>query len=124
MNKESPEDIDFIFKRAINVHYEKEDRNTAILRIHNKTKTNKASCAMYIRIISSMLKGERYPVGMSSTATDDILKNFYSYNNAKFFNNSVHSLEQYIYYYENNKGKPPYKLREVLSKWAPKMTKG
>lgn len=77
MNKESSETIDFIFKRALDVFFEKEDKDTAILRIHERFGTNKSSCGMYIRIISSMLKGERYKRSMSSTATDNILKNFY-----------------------------------------------
>lgn len=120
MNKESPEAIDFIFNRAIDVYFKKEDKNTAILRIHEKFGTNENSCGMYIRIIGSMLKGEIYNRGMSATATNSILKNFYSFNNGKFFKNSIHSLKQYIDHYEKNNGIIMYKLREVLSKWSVK----
>jgi len=124
MNKELPETIDFIFKKAIDVYFGKEDKDNAILIIHKEFGTNINSCGMYIRIISSMLKGERYERSLSSTAADNILKNFYSYENGKFFDNSIQSLKQYINHHEKNDGITKKKLREVLSKWSEKMTKG
>ncbi len=120
MNKESPEALDYIFKMALDVYFEKKEKNNAIVKIHEKFNTNESSCGMYIRIIINMLKGERYTRGMSSTATDNILKNFFFYDNKKFFNNSIHSLEQFINHYEKSNGITLHRLRVVLSKWTVK----
>jgi len=120
MNKESPEAIDYIFKIATDVCFDKEDRDIAIQRIYKNYGTNKNSCDMYFRNIFNMLNGERFSVSMSAEATDNILRNFYTYNDGKFFNNSIQSLKHYIKD-KNNKGKPIHKMREVLSKWSVKL---
>ena len=117
MNKESPEAIDFIFKMAIDVYFEKESKDNSVLKIHNQFGTNKSSCEMYIRIIGDMVKGKRYPRGMSALATDNILKNFYSYKTKEFFNNSINSLKQYITHYENQNATIMHKIRKILAKW-------
>jgi len=121
MNKKSSDEIiAFKFKRAIDVCFEREDKQAAISRINREYGVNISSCDMYIRNIRSMLEGERYTRNMSINETDITMKNFYSFNNGKYFKKALQSLKQHIKYSQEQEGQPLHRLREVLAKWSDK----